>query len=40
LLFGMDFLDFIDWIMEKKNDNEHMKKYCQAVKVILKKMDI
>jgi len=40
LLFGMNFLDFVDWIMEKKNHDEHMKKYCAELQKIIKKLNI
>jgi len=38
LLFGMDLMSFIDWVMEKKNENEHMRKYCKAVKNFLSEL--
>jgi hypothetical protein len=34
-LFGWEFDDFINWIMEKRNANEHMKKYCKAVERLM-----
>ena len=40
LLFGMDFINFIDWIMKKKNNDEHMKKYCTKLQKIIKKLNI
>lgn len=35
-LFGMPFKEFIDWILEKRGDNDHMKKYCSEIEKILK----
>jgi len=31
-------MSFIDWVMEKKNENEHMRKYCKAVKNFLSEL--
>ncbi len=39
-LFGWDFKEFLDWVMEKKNANEHMNKYCKAVEKRLKEQEI
>jgi len=39
-LFDVVFKEFIDWILEKKEDDDHMKKYCSEVEKILKKNDL
>lgn len=36
-LFGQSFEEFVNWIMDKKDDNPHMKKYCKKVESLLKK---
>jgi hypothetical protein len=36
-LFDMELNDFIKWIISKKDDSEHMKKYCIKTEEILKK---
>ena len=35
LFEGLSFTEWIDWLMKKKNNNNHMKKYCKAVEKIL-----